>query len=139
MFFDVVLTFFDVDLSFFDVDLSFAPSIHRARTVQTPTLNGSFSTFARTFPTCAVAGCRGDPVPARYPHKGHIYLPLSPTTFALTGHRADTGPLHQQISTTGHILVHDYFRISIEILWIVIKEDISLLKEQVTKYISEIG
>ena len=48
MFFDVDLTFFDVDLSFFDVDLSFAPSFHRARTVRTPTLNGSFSTFART-------------------------------------------------------------------------------------------
>ena len=47
MFFDVDLTFFDVDLSFFDVDLSFAPAIHRARTVQTPTLNGSFSTSAR--------------------------------------------------------------------------------------------
>ena len=49
MFFDVDLTFFDVDLSFFDVDLSFAPAIHRARTVQTPTLNGSFSYFPRTF------------------------------------------------------------------------------------------
>ena len=57
MFFDVDLTFFDVDLSFFDVDLSFAPAIHRARTVQTPTLNGSFSTFARTFPTCVVEIC----------------------------------------------------------------------------------
>ena len=47
MFFDVDLTFFDVDLSFFDVDLTFAPSIHRARTVQSGSLNGSFSTFAR--------------------------------------------------------------------------------------------
>lgn len=36
-----------------------------------------------------------------------------------------------------HILVHDYFRINFEILWMVIMEDIPLLKEQVTKYISE--
>lgn len=36
-----------------------------------------------------------------------------------------------------HILVHDYFRINFEILWIVIKEDIPLLKEQVTKYVNE--
>ena len=35
-----------------------------------------------------------------------------------------------------HILVHDYFRINFEILWMVIKEDIPLLKEQVIKYIS---
>ena len=49
MFFDVDLTFFDVVLSFFDVDLTFAPSIHRERTVQTHSLNGSFSTFD---PTC---------------------------------------------------------------------------------------
>ena len=37
-----------------------------------------------------------------------------------------------------HILVHDYFRINLEILWIVIKEDVPLLKEQVTKYLSEL-
>lgn len=37
-----------------------------------------------------------------------------------------------------HILVHDYFRINFEILWMVIKEDIPLLKEQVTKYMSEL-
>ena len=47
MFFDVDLTFFDVDLSFFDVDLTLPPSSHIERTVRTPTLNGSFSTFAR--------------------------------------------------------------------------------------------
>ena len=47
MFFDVVLTFFDVDLSFYDVDLTFAPSSHTERTVQSGSLNGSFSTFAR--------------------------------------------------------------------------------------------
>jgi len=38
-----------------------------------------------------------------------------------------------------HILVHDYFRINFEILWTVIKEDIPLLKEQVVKYINELG
>ncbi|MBR1543121.1 MAG: DUF86 domain-containing protein [Bacteroidaceae bacterium] len=38
-----------------------------------------------------------------------------------------------------HFLVHDYFRINIEILWTVIKEDIPLLKEQVVKYINELG
>ena len=58
MFFDVDLTFFDVVLSFFDVDLTFAPSIHTERTVQTHSLNGSFSTFdpmcrrEKTFPEC---------------------------------------------------------------------------------------
>lgn len=36
-----------------------------------------------------------------------------------------------------HILVHDYFRINFEILWIVIEEDIPLLKEQVMKYMDE--
>ena len=45
--------FFDVDLSFFDVDLTLPPSFHIERTVQTPTLNGSFSTFARTFLSAA--------------------------------------------------------------------------------------
>ena len=33
-----------------------------------------------------------------------------------------------------HILVHDYFRINFDILWIVITEDIPLLKEQVSHY-----
>ena len=33
-----------------------------------------------------------------------------------------------------HILVHDYFRINFDILWIVITEDIPLLKEQVKRY-----
>ena len=34
-----------------------------------------------------------------------------------------------------HILVHDYFRINFDILWIVITEDIPLLKEQVKRYL----
>ena len=37
-----------------------------------------------------------------------------------------------------HILVHDYFRINFEILWMVIKEDLPLLKEQVTRYMNVI-
>jgi uncharacterized protein with HEPN domain len=37
-----------------------------------------------------------------------------------------------------HILVHDYFRINFEILWMVIKEDIPLLKEQVVVYMNAI-
>ena len=36
-----------------------------------------------------------------------------------------------------HILVHDYFRIDLDILWIVITEDIPLLKKQVLQYIEE--
>ena len=45
MFYVVDLTFYDVVLSFYVVDLTFAPSSHRERTVQTYTLNGSFSTL----------------------------------------------------------------------------------------------
>lgn len=40
----------------------------------------------------------------------------------------------QLIEKMRHILVHDYFRINFDILWIVIKEDIPLLKGQVMKY-----
>ena len=36
-----------------------------------------------------------------------------------------------------HILVHDYFRINFEILWMVIKEDIPQLKEQTIRYMGE--
>ena len=36
-----------------------------------------------------------------------------------------------------HILVHDYFRINFDILWVVITEDIPLLKEQVKRYMSD--
>ena len=36
-----------------------------------------------------------------------------------------------------HILVHDYFRINLDILWIVVTEDIPVLKEQVLHYIDE--
>ena len=37
-------------------------------------------------------GVGAGPVPARCPCKGHMHLPLSPATFALTGNRAGMGP-----------------------------------------------
>ena len=43
----------------------------------------------------------------------------------------------RQIEKMRHILVHDYFRINLDILWMVVKEDIPLLKEQVVRYVSE--
>lgn len=36
-----------------------------------------------------------------------------------------------------HILVHDYFRINFEILWMVVTEDIPQLKEHVVRYLRE--
>ena len=55
------------------------------------------------------------PVPARCPHKGHMHLPLSPTTFALRAIGLARGlPLHWQISTGQHgicrTFVHDLYR-----------------------------
>jgi uncharacterized protein with HEPN domain len=37
-----------------------------------------------------------------------------------------------------HILVHDYFKINLDVLWEVIKKDIPVLKAQVEQYINEI-
>ncbi len=37
-----------------------------------------------------------------------------------------------------HILVHDYYRINNDVLWMVIKEDLPPLKEQITRYYDEI-
>lgn len=34
-----------------------------------------------------------------------------------------------------HILVHDYFTVDLDFVWLVITEDLSLLKEQVIKYL----
>ncbi len=34
-----------------------------------------------------------------------------------------------------HILVHDYFRINIEVLWDVVSKDILVLKSQIEGYI----
>ena len=36
-----------------------------------------------------------------------------------------------------HILVHDYYQINLDILWIVINEDLPVLEEQIKKYISD--
>ena len=36
-----------------------------------------------------------------------------------------------------HILVHDYFAVDLEIMWLVITEDIPVLKEQIQEYLSE--
>ena len=36
-----------------------------------------------------------------------------------------------------HILVHDYFAVDVEILWLVINEDLPLLKDQVIAYLGE--
>ncbi|MCR4799432.1 MAG: DUF86 domain-containing protein [Bacteroidales bacterium] len=37
-----------------------------------------------------------------------------------------------------HILVHDYFRINIEVLWDVVSKDILVLKSQIEGYIKDI-
>ena len=36
-----------------------------------------------------------------------------------------------------HILVHDYFAVDVDIMWLVIEDDIPVLKQQVEKYIKE--
>lgn len=36
-----------------------------------------------------------------------------------------------------HILVHDYYQINLDILWIIINEDLPVLEEQIKKYISD--
>ena len=42
-----------------------------------------------------------------------------------------------EIEKMRNIHVHDYFRINLDILWIVVTEDIPVLKEQVLHYIDE--
>lgn len=37
-----------------------------------------------------------------------------------------------------HILVHDYYQINNDVLWLVIKEDIPPLKEQIQAYLQEL-
>lgn len=41
----------------------------------------------------------------------------------------------RMIEKMRHILVHDYYQINLDILWIVINEDLSVLEEQIKKYI----
>lgn len=36
-----------------------------------------------------------------------------------------------------HILVHDYFAVDFEFLWIVVTEDLAVLKTQVETYLTE--
>jgi len=36
-----------------------------------------------------------------------------------------------------HILVHDYFSVDVDILWLVIVDDLPLLKTQVLQYLTE--
>lgn len=36
-----------------------------------------------------------------------------------------------------HILVHDYFTVDMDFVWLVITEDLKPLKEQITEYIKE--
>ena len=36
-----------------------------------------------------------------------------------------------------HILVHDYFAVDIEIMWLVINDDLPILKHQMESYLSE--
>ena len=38
-----------------------------------------------------------------------------------------------------HILVHDYFAVDVEIMWLVITEDIPVLKSQVQDYLAILG
>ena len=44
----------------------------------------------------------------------------------------------RDLSRMRHILVHDYFKINLDVLWEVIKKDIPVLKAQVEQYITEI-
>lgn len=37
-----------------------------------------------------------------------------------------------------HILVHDYFQVNMRIMWLVITEDLTPLKKQVSEYLEEI-
>lgn len=43
----------------------------------------------------------------------------------------------RMIEKMRHILVHDYYQINLDILWIVINEDLPILEEQIKKYISD--
>ena len=36
-----------------------------------------------------------------------------------------------------HILVHDYFVVDVEIMWLVINDDLPILKRQIESYLSE--
>ncbi len=43
----------------------------------------------------------------------------------------------RMIEKMRHILVHDYFAVDLQIVWLVITEDIPILKQQITSYLEE--
>lgn len=43
----------------------------------------------------------------------------------------------RMIEKMRHILVHDYFAVDVDIMWLVIEDDIPILKQQIEKYIKE--
>lgn len=43
----------------------------------------------------------------------------------------------RQIEKTRHILVHDYYQINNDVLWLIITEDLAPLKEQLERYITD--
>ncbi len=42
-----------------------------------------------------------------------------------------------QIEKMRHILVHDYYHINMDVLWIVVTEDLKPLQEQIKSYLAE--
>lgn len=51
-----------------------------------------------------------------------------------TSHPDTPWPLIEKMR---HVLVHDYYRINNDVLWLVIKEDLPPLKQQVQEYLKE--
>lgn len=43
----------------------------------------------------------------------------------------------RMIEKMRHILVHDYFAVDVDIMWLVIEDDIPVLKQQIERYINE--
>ena len=44
-----------------------------------------------------------------------------------------------QIEKMRHILVHDYYKVNFDFVWLVVKEDLLFLKEQLLKILKEQG
>ena len=73
-----------------DCDLAHVYSVTTSQLNQQVKRN--IARFPNNFRAVRLHDVGAGPVPARCPHKGHIHLPLSPSTFALKGNRAGTGP-----------------------------------------------
>lgn len=60
--------------------------------------------------------------------------------YKLTSEFKDSHPATpwRVIEKMRHILVHDYFAVDVEILWLVIKDDLPILKSQVEDYLREL-